>query len=56
MYKPLASALLPCVLFSGDAPRPDRDEPPVWFHDVFRPDGTPYSASKVAFPKSVTAR
>ena len=23
-------------------------EPPVWFHDIFRPDGTPYRADEVA--------
>jgi hypothetical protein len=44
------------TIFAWDAPMPDRDEPPVWFHDVFRPDGSPYSASEVAFLKSITAR
>jgi hypothetical protein len=44
------------TIFAWDAPMPDQDEPPVWFHDVFRPDGTPYSASEVAFLKSITAR
>lgn len=29
-------------------------EPPVWFHDVFRPDGTPYDANEVAFIKMMT--
>src|SRR5262249_36400912 len=24
-------------------------EPPVWFHDIFRPDGTPYMATEVQF-------
>lgn len=31
-------------------------EPPVWFHDVFRPDGTPYSATEVDYIRSVTGR
>ena len=22
------------------------DEPPLWFHDIFRPDGTPYNAKE----------
>jgi hypothetical protein len=44
------------TIFAWDAPMPDKDEPPVWFHDVFRPDGTPYSASEIAFLKSITAR
>lgn len=42
------------TIFAWDAPMPDQDEPPVWFHDVFRPDGTPYSAAEVAFLKSIT--
>jgi cellulase (glycosyl hydrolase family 5) len=44
------------TIFAWDAPMPDKDEPPVWFHDVFRPDGTPYSASEIAFLKSITSR
>lgn len=31
-------------------------EPPVWFHDIFRADGTPYDTNEVAFIKSVTLR
>jgi len=29
-------------------------EPPVWFHDIFRTDGTPYIAEEVAYIKSLT--
>ena len=29
-------------------------EPPLWFHDIFRADGTPYDNKEVAFIKSVT--
>lgn len=29
-------------------------EPPVWFHDVFRTDGTPYDAKEVDYIRSVT--
>ena len=29
-------------------------EPPVWFHDIFRPDGTPYRADEVALIKQET--
>jgi hypothetical protein len=29
-------------------------EPPLWFHDIFRGDGTPYDAKEVAYIKSVT--
>jgi hypothetical protein len=31
-------------------------EPPVWFHDVFRADGTPYDSGEVAFIRSITRR
>ena len=29
-------------------------EPPEWFHDIFRRDGTAYNAKEVEFIKSVT--
>ncbi len=29
-------------------------EPPVWFHDIFRADGTPYKTDEVQFIKSLT--
>ncbi|HZV35987.1 MAG TPA: cellulase family glycosylhydrolase [Verrucomicrobiae bacterium] len=32
------------------------NEPPVWFHDIFRADGTPYDAKEVAYIKSVTGK
>jgi hypothetical protein len=31
-------------------------EPEVWFHDVFRKDGTPYDPKEVAFIKRVTGK
>jgi len=31
-------------------------EPPVWFHDIFRADGTPYRAGEVALIRSLTGR
>lgn len=30
------------------------NEPPVWFHDIFRADGTPYKAAEVQFIKTLT--
>ena len=30
-------------------------EPAVWFHEVFRNDGTPYDAKETALIKSLTA-
>jgi hypothetical protein len=29
-------------------------EPPVWFHDIFRRDGTPYDPNEVSYIKGVT--
>lgn len=29
-------------------------EPPLWFHDIFRKDGTPYKAEEVAFIRKMT--
>lgn len=31
-------------------------EPPQWFHDIFRPDGTPYDPKEVAYIKRVTGK
>jgi hypothetical protein len=42
------------TIYAWNAPRPDGSEPPVWFHDIFRPDGTPFSAKEVAFLKTMT--
>lgn len=30
-------------------------EPPLWFHDVFRKDGTPYKSSETDFIRSITS-
>lgn len=30
------------------------NEPPVWFHDIFRKNGTPYDAKEVQYIRSVT--
>lgn len=32
------------------------NEPVVWFHDVFRPDGTPFSIAEVRLIRALTAR
>ena len=31
-------------------------EPPVWFHDIFHPDGRPYDGAEVGLIRSLTAR
>ncbi|HEV3225068.1 MAG TPA: glycoside hydrolase family 2 TIM barrel-domain containing protein [Puia sp.] len=40
--------------YAWDTPIPDGSEPKVWFHDIFRPDGTPYSQREVNFIMSLT--
>lgn len=32
------------------------NEPPVWFHDIFRPDGSAYRPAEVAYIRSVTGK
>lgn len=34
--------------------KPYAAEPPVWFHDIFRPDGTPYRQAEVDYIRGVT--
>lgn len=36
--------------------KPYDGEPPVWFHDIFRTDGTPYRPEEVAYIRSVTGK
>jgi hypothetical protein len=40
---------------SWQHPYTDR-EPAVWFHEIFRTDGTPYSTEETAFIKEITGR
>jgi hypothetical protein len=30
-------------------------EPPLWFHDIFRPDGSPFDAAEVRYIRRITA-
>lgn len=36
--------------------KPYASEPPVWFHDIFRTDGTPYRPEEVAYIRKVTGK
>ena len=36
--------------------KPYASEPPLWFHDIFRADGTPYAATEVGFIRKLTAK
>ena len=35
-------------------PRPDGSEPPLWFHEIFRKDGTPYKQEEVDLIRQLT--
>jgi len=42
------------TIYAWDTPMPDGREPQVWFHDIFRKDGTPYKQEEVDLIKSLT--
>jgi hypothetical protein len=44
------------TIFAWSDPRPDGKEPPVWFHDIFRKDGTPYKKEEVAVIRQLTGK
>ena len=44
------------TIYAWDTPIPDGSEPKVWFHDIFRKDGTPYSKEEVDLIKSLTGK
>ncbi len=37
-------------------PMPDGADPEIWFHDILRPDGTPYSQDEITLIKSLTSK
>jgi hypothetical protein len=44
------------TIYAWDTPMPDGKEPPVWFHDIFRKDGTPYKQEEVDLIKQLTGK
>lgn len=44
------------TMYAWDTPIPSGEEPEVWFHDVFRPDGSVYSEEEVELIKSLTGK
>lgn len=40
--------------YAWDEPIPDGSDPELWFHEIFRPDGTPYKQEEVDLIKSLT--
>lgn len=44
------------TIYAWDTPMPDGKEPKVWFHDIFRKDGTAYSKAEVDVIKTLTGK
>lgn len=42
------------TIYAWDEPIPSGDEPQLWFHDIFRPDGSSYKQSEIDAIKLVT--
>lgn len=42
--------------YAWDEPIADGSEPPLWFHEIFRNDGTPYKQEEVDLIKSLTGK
>jgi hypothetical protein len=42
------------TMYAWDTPMPGGEEPKVWFHDIFRKDGTPYREDEIKLIKSLT--
>jgi len=41
------------TIFAWKTPMPNVNEPALWFHDILRQDGTPFSMEEVAFIRSI---
>ncbi len=44
------------TMYAWDTPLPTGEEPKLWFHEIFRKDGTPYDPKEVALIKSLTGK
>jgi hypothetical protein len=44
------------TIYQWSKPIPDGSEPELWFHDVFRKDGTPYKIEEITVIKSLTGK
>jgi hypothetical protein len=42
--------------YAWDSPMPNGEEPKLWFHEIFRPDGKPYDPKEAALIKSLTRK
>ena len=41
------------TIFAWDEPMPEVQEPPLWFHDIFRQDHTPFCQEEVEIIKNI---
>ncbi|WP_431199870.1 hypothetical protein ACQ86K_04410 [Mucilaginibacter sp. P19] len=44
------------TIYAWDTPMPDGKEPKLWFHDIFRKDGTAYIPEETNLIKKLTER
>lgn len=44
------------TMYAWDTPIPDGSEPDVWFHDIFRPDGSVYDPKEIELIKKLTGK
>ncbi len=44
------------TIYAWDTPMPDGAEPKLWFHDIFRKDGSPYKPEEVEVIKNLTGK
>jgi hypothetical protein len=44
------------TIYQWDTPMPDGSEPKLWFHDVFRKDGSPYSVTEAEAIRKATGK
>ncbi|MDB5146084.1 MAG: 1,4-beta-xylanase [Mucilaginibacter sp.] len=44
------------TIYAWDTPIPDGSEPKLWFHDIFRQDGTAYKTEETELIKKLTGR
>jgi len=42
------------TIYQWDTPVPDGSEPKIWFHDIFRKDGTPFDEKEISIIKQLT--
>lgn len=44
------------TMYAWDTPMTDGAEPKIWFHDIFRKDGTPYMTEETEFIRKITTQ